>query len=147
MLKKLLFVLCLIVLASCGAKKKTTDKVTTTTSKVTLGTENITYKSLGNGVASIAVQFYDNDTFQFQFESIPQPESDDKPIRISEKGYYTAKGAWKTITFQNPSFSVASLFDSSYSTGDDFKVVDKQSVAINTAKETISIWGVLCEKQ
>lgn len=147
MLKKLIFLLFIVLLASCGAKKKTADKVAVTTSKVTLGKENIAYKSLGNGVASIVVQFYDNNTFQFQFKSIPQPESSDKPIHILEKGYFTTKGAWKTITFQNPSFSVASLFDSNYSLGDDFRVVNEQSVAINTAKEAISVWGVVCEKQ
>lgn len=146
--------MCVVVLASCGAKKKATDtgvettsKVSKTTKKVTLGKETVGYKSLGNGVASIAIQFYDNNTFKFEFVSIPQPESGDKPVQISEKGFYTSAGSWKTITFQNPSFSVASLFDSNYSTGDDFKVVDTQSVAINTAKKVISIWGVSCEKR
>lgn len=154
MLKKAVFLLCVVLFASCGAKKKaansvagTTANVSEKTSKVRLGNETFAYKSLGNGVASIAIQFYDNDTFQFQFISIPQPGSGDEYAEILEKGNYTTNGAWRTITFQNPSFSVASLFDSEYSTGDDFKVIDEQSVAINTAKKTISVWGVVCEKR
>lgn len=147
MLKKVVLLVCVVVFASCGAKKKAANNVAKAASNITLGNETFAYKSLGNGVASIAIQFYDNNTFQFQFVSIPQPGSDDEPAVISEKGNFTSDSTWRTITFQNPEFSVASLFDSNYSTGNDFKVIDKQSVSINTAKKTISVWGVVCEKK
>ncbi|MEZ4880900.1 MAG: hypothetical protein R2775_00765 [Flavobacteriaceae bacterium] len=134
-----LFVL-LFFISSCGSKK-----TAITTSEE--ANEAVSYKSLGNGVASISLQLSANNTFTFNLKSIPQPGTDEKPVRISEKGTYTSDGNWKTLNFKKPKFSLAAIFDTNYSGPADFKVIDEENVKINTAKNTLPIWGVVCEKQ
>lgn len=144
MLKKIGIIVVLAILASCGAKKN----VETASERVQLGdTTVVYYESLGNGVASIDLELFDNNTFQFIFKSIPQPSEEEKPIKISEKGTYTSEGNWKTLRFYNTKFDVASLFDSNYGDASEFKVVDHQTVKINTSSKIITIWGVACEKK
>ena len=128
------------VVTSCGSKKNIAE--------VTLGTEKtVAYKSLGNGVAAISLVFFKNNTFQLNFKSIPQPETNDKPVVRSEKGRYTAEGNWKTLQFLSKGFDATALFDAQYNNPDEVKVVSENSVKINTDEQAITIWGVLCEKE
>ncbi|WGF91471.1 hypothetical protein [Aequorivita marisscotiae] len=147
MWKYLVILTLLITFSSCGSKKSAV-KTSEDSKEIVLGkSETVSYKSLGNGVASIAIHLFENNTFKFNFKSIPQPGTDEKPIRISEKGTYTSDGSWKTLQFKNPKFSLAAIFDAQYAAASDFKVIDKESVKINTSKNALSIWGVVCEKQ
>ena len=139
-----------VLSASCGTKKKAmeTSQIKSASENVKLGKEAIVaYKSLGNGVASIDLQLYENDTFKFDFTSIPQPEDGGDTIKISEKGNYTSDGNWKTLKFDNPKFDVPSLFDVQYGDASQFKIVDGQTVKINSISKIINIWGVACQKQ
>lgn len=145
MYKYLIVLVMALTMVSCGALKVRTSKES---SAVVLGkTEVVTYHSIGNGVADISLKLYENDTFLFDMTSIPQPDTKDRPLTISEKGTYTSHGSWRHLNFKDPKFSLVALFDDQFSTGNDFKMIDKQNVKINTAKESISIWGVVCEKQ
>ncbi len=147
MWKNILLLALLITISSCGSKK-TAMKSSNESKEVVLGkSEVLSYKSLGNGVATISIQLYENNTFKFNFKSIPQPGTDEKPVKISEKGTYTSDGSWRTLNFKNPKFSLAAIFDTQYATASDFKVIDEENVKINTSKKAISIWGVVCEKQ
>ncbi len=137
MWKKIVMLSLLITISSCGSKKMVVDS----------SKQTISYKSLGNGVAAISLQLFENNTFKFYFKSIPQPDTDEKPVKISEKGTYTSEGNWKTLNFKNPKFSLAAVFDANYAGTTDFKVIDTENVKINTAKKTLPIWGVVCEKQ
>lgn len=136
-----------ISLSSCGTKRKGME-VSKDSKEIVLGkSEAVSYKSLGNGVASISLKLFENNTFKFDFKSIPQPESTEKPVVISEKGTYTVDGNWKILNFKNPKFSLAAIFDNTYAGAADFRVIDAENVKINTSKNTLSIWGVVCEKQ
>lgn len=136
-----------VTISSCGSKK-TAMKTSNESKEIVLGkSELVSYKSLGNGVASISLKLYENNTFKFDFESIPQPDSNEKSAVISEKGTYTSEGSWKTLNFKNPKFSLAAIFDKNYGDSAHFKVIDKENVKINTAKVALPIWGVVCEKQ
>lgn len=147
MWKNIILIALVITISSCGSKKTAVNS-SKESKEVALGkSEAVSYKSLGNGVASISVQLFENNTFKFDFNSIPQPETDEKAIRISEKGTYTSDGSWKTLNFKNPKFSLAAIFDAQYANASDFKVIDEENVKINTSKNVLSIWGVLCEKQ
>ncbi|MRT18063.1 hypothetical protein F3C99_14030 [Vitellibacter sp. q18] len=147
MWKNILLLALLITISSCGSKK-TAVKSSKDSREVVLGkSEAVSYKSLGNGVASISLQLFENNTFKFDFKSIPQPDTDDKTISISEKGTYTSDGNWKTLNFKKPKFSLAAIFDANYSGAADFKVIDEEHVKINTAKNALPIWGVVCQKQ
>ncbi|SRX55238.1 hypothetical protein [Aequorivita sp. CIP111184] len=147
MWKNIVILALLITLSSCGSKK-TAVEASKDSKEVILGkSEAVSYKSLGNGVASISLQLFENNTFKFDFKSIPQPDTDEKPVKISEKGTYTSEGNWKTLNFKNPKFSLASIFDANYASAADFKVIDKENVKINVAKRALPIWGVVCEKQ
>ncbi len=137
MWKKILILSLLISISSCGSKKTVVDA----------SNETVSYKSLGNGVASISLQLFENNTFKFDLKSIPQPGTDEKVVKISEKGTYTSDGDWKILKFKDPKFSLASVFDANYAGAADFKVIDKENVKINTAKNALPIWGVVCEKQ
>src|SRR5690606_27728181 len=147
MWKNILLLALLITISSCGSKK-TAVKSSKDSKEIVLGkSEAVSYKSLGNGVASISLQLFENNTFKFDFKSIPQPETTEKPVKISEKGTYTSDGNWKTLNFKNPKFSLSAIFDSEFAGAADFQVIDKENVKINTSKSELSIWGVICEKQ
>ena len=147
MWKNIILIILVIAVSSCGSKK-TAMKNSKESKEVVLGkNEIVSYKSLGNGVASISLQLYENDTFKFDFKSIPQPGTDDKPDVISEKGTYTSEGSWKTLNFKDPKFSLAAIFDKNYGDSSHFKVIDEENVKINTSKNALPIWGVVCEKQ
>jgi len=147
MWKSIIIIGLLISISSCGSKKTTMDS-SKESKEIVLGkSEAVSYKSLGNGVASISLQLFENNTFKFDFKSIPQPGTDEKPVKISEKGTYIADGNWKVLNFKNPEFSLAAIFDNTYSGAADFKVIDEENVKINASKNTLSIWGVVCEKQ
>lgn len=147
MWKKIILIALVIALSSCGAKRKGVE-ASKESKEVVLGkSEAVSYKSLGNGVASISLQLFENNTFKFNFNSIPQPDTNEKPVKISEKGTYTSDGNWKTLNFKNPKFSLAAIFDKEYAGAADFQVLDKENVKINTSKNALPIWGVVCEKQ
>lgn len=143
MYKKFILLLCSVLVMSCGTKKVGASKES---QAIVLGKEIMDYKSLGNGVADISLKFYDNETFQFVMNSIPQERSD-KSIRISEKGTYTSNGKWKELHFKNPKFSLEAIFDPQFSEGDDYRAIDHETVKFNTGKEAVSIWGVTCVRE
>lgn len=148
MVKKIVLLVFAVVLASCGAKKKVTATEGVSVQKeVNVGTDTlVSYKSLGNGVASIGLQLFTNGTFQFDLISIPQPEDGGDAIEISERGTYVSEGSLKTLKFRNPKFSLSALFDTNYGDSSQFKVIDDSTVQINTSRNTLTIWGVACEK-
>ena len=141
-------IICLVItISSCGSKK-TAVEASKDSKEVVLGkSETVSYKSLGNGVASISLQLFENNTFKFDFQSIPQPDTDEKAVKISEKGNYTSDGNWKTLYFKNPKFSLAAIFDKQFGDSTFFKIKDEENVMINTEKNALPIWGVVCEKQ
>ena len=136
-----------VALSACGTSRKGVEP-SKDSSEIVLGKTKITsYKSLGNGVAAISLDLYENNTFKFDFKSIPQPETDEKEVNISEKGTYTSEGMWKTLNFKDPKFSLAAMFDTDFGSGTEFKVLDNENVKINTTKKSLSIWGVVCERE
>jgi len=147
MWKNIILIAAVITLSSCGAKRKGVE-ASKESKEVVLGkSEAVSYKSLGNGVASISLELYQNNTFKFDFNSIPQPDTEEKAVKISEKGTYTSEGDWKTLYFKNPKFSLAAIFDKQFGDANFFKVIDNENVKINTSKNALPIWGVVCEKQ
>ncbi len=137
----------LITVSSCGSKK-TAVKASKESKEIVLGkNQTVAYKSLGNGVAAISLKLFENNTFTFDFKSIPQPGTDEKPVIISEKGTYISDGNWMVLNFKDPKFSLAAIFDGNYADAAHFKVLDGDNVKINTAKKALPIWGVVCEKQ
>jgi hypothetical protein len=134
-------------LSSCGAKREGVD-ASKDSKEIVLGkNEVVSYNSLGNGVAKISLSLYENDTFRFDFQSIPQPETDEKATIISEKGNYTTEGSWKILNFKDPNFSLSAIFDDQYADTSFFEVLDKENVKINISKDILPIWGVVCERQ
>ena len=147
MWKNVIIIAMVFAFISCGTTRKGVDS-SKESNEIVLGkTQAVSYKSLGNGVASISLVLFENNTFKFDFKSIPQPETDEKEVKISEKGTYTSDGSWKTLNFKDPKFSLAAIFDTDFAKGTDFKVLDEENVKINTSKKSLSIWGVVCEKQ
>lgn len=135
MYRKLIVLIVVIAMTSCGNKGITLGK-----------NEVVSYQSLGNGVADISLKLYENNTFLFNLKGFPQPESNDKPIEISEIGTYTSDGNWKTLNFKNQEFSLEAIFDNQFAQPNDFQVIDVSNVKINTGKKVLPIWGVLCEQ-
>lgn len=147
MWKNIAIICLMITISSCGSKKTAVES-SKDSKEVVLGkSETVSYKSLGNGVASISLQLFENNTFKFDFQSIPQPDTDEKAVKISEKGNYTSDGNWKTLYFKNPKFSLAAIFDKQFGDPTFFKIKDEENVMINTEKNALPIWGVVCEKQ
>jgi len=136
MYRKLIALVVVLTMVSCG------------NNGITLGkTEVVGYKSLGNGVADISLKLYDNQTFMFELEGLSQPEIDENPIEISEIGTYTSEGEWKILHFYNQKFNLDAIFDEQFLNYKEFEVIDESKVKIDTTKEVIPIWGVLCERK
>lgn len=134
-------------LSSCGTKR-TGVEASKDSKEIVLGKEEVvSYNSMGNGVAKISLFLYENDTFKFDFQSIPQPETDEVATIISEKGNYTSEGSWKVLNFKDPNFSLAAIFDDQFADPSFFEVLDKENVRINTSKDILPIWGVICERK
>lgn len=146
MWKNVLIVAMVFTFISCGTSKKKVE-ASKQPKEIVLGNQTISYQSLGNGVASISLKLYDNDTFKFDFKSIPQPGTDEKVVKISEKGTYTSEGSWKTLHFIEPKFSLAAIFDTDFGAGKEFKVLDQENVKVDTSKKSLSIWGVVCDRE
>ncbi len=147
MWKNIILIGLIISLSSCGAKRKSVE-ASKDSKEIVLGkSEAVSYKSLGNGVASISLQLFENNTFKFDFKSIPQPDTNEKVVKISENGTYTSEGNWKILNFKSPKFSLAAIFDKQFGDSTFFKIIDKENVKINTSKNALPIWGVVCEKQ
>lgn len=138
----------LILITSCGSKKsavKTSDK-----KEMAVPVEGVdmVYKSLGNDMGSIALYLFKNNNFKFKMTVFPsEDEVDGQSTTIDAKGTYTNDGAWKTLSFKNPKFSLAAIFDKQFGDASFFKVIDEETVRINTDKNALPIWGVICEKQ
>lgn len=133
----------LIVFSGCGIKNNTGGS-----GKVVLGkTPVVSYHSLGNGVADISLILFENDTFRFVLESIPQPGTREKPVRIREKGSYQTEDNWRILYFSSPGFALDAVFDPQFSDGNDFLVIDEKTLKINEQNNTLFIWGIACEKQ
>lgn len=153
MWKNIILIVLVIGVSSCGSKKIATNTANVETEpprskEIKLGkNEALAYQSLGNGVASISLQLFENDTFKFDFKSIPQADTNEKPIFISEIGTYKSDGNWRILNFKKPKFSLAAIFDKNYGDATHFEVVDSENVKINTSKKTLPIWGVICEKR
>lgn len=147
MWKNIVVIALVLAFGSCGTSKKGVE-TSKKSKEIVLGkTPTVSYKSLGNGVASISLVLFENETFKFDFKSIPQPGTDEKEVKISEKGTYTSDGAWKTLQFKDPKFLLAAIFDTDYGSGKEFDVIDEEHVNIDTSKKSLSIWGVVCDKQ
>lgn len=147
--KFLLILISMVLLSSCGSKKAVIESSKGNGSKTEIKSEgqNISYKSLGNDLATISLEFKKDNSFIFNMNGFGDEEEDAKPIVIVEKGKYTSEGVWKTLVFNKPKFDLAAVFDSKYASADAFKVIDNETVKINTSKEALPIWGVLCERQ
>lgn len=147
MWKNIMFVAMVFAFISCGSSRKGVD-ASKDSNKIVLGkTPAVSYKSLGNGVASISLELYENNTFKFDFKSIPQPGTDEKEVKISEKGTYTSDGNWKILNFKDPKFLLTAIFDTDFAQAKEFEVLDDENVRIDTSKKSLSIWGVVCEKK
>ncbi len=147
MLRYFIIIGLIVTLSSCGTKRKGMD-ASKNSKEIVLGKhESISYQSLGNGVAAISLKLYDNNTFKFDFQSIPQPETDEKTVVISEKGTYISDGSWRILNFKDPNFSLVAIFDDQYADASFFNVIDKANVKINIKNDALPIWGVICEKQ
>lgn len=151
MWKNILIIGLLISISSCGSKKTTTGLAGASSKEakaIKLGkNETVVYNSLGNDIASISLKLYENETFILNLKSMPELGTDDKVMKIAEKGTYTSDGDWKTLHFKKPKFSVAAVFDKKLASPSDFEVIDENTVKINTSKNSLSIWGIVCERK
>ena len=152
MWKNIILIALVIGISSCGSKKTVVDSDKTKTKKEIVSTVkgvDMAYQSLGNDMGSIYLELFENNTFKFKMKIFPSEDDDSesKTTNIDTKGTYTNDGSWKILHFKNPKFSLAAIFDPQFANTSYFEVLDKERVRINTSKNTLPIWGVICEKQ
>lgn len=151
MWKNIVLLALLITISSCGSKKVVVEKGTNNTIKESADmgeSVDLSYQSLGNDIGDVSLHLYKNHTFQFKMKVFASEEDDDsKNTHIDAKGTYTCDGDWKTLHFKNPKFSLAAIFDGQYANLSEVKLIDKETVKINTSKNALPIWGILCEKE
>lgn len=110
--------------------------------------DTIFYQSEPNGLAEINLVIIPNGDFDFYMRTIPQPmDEDDTEIISNLSGEWTKKENWIRLNFTNDELILDALFDKKYAIGNEFKIIDKSKIDINTELPNIHIWGVNCVKK
>ena len=147
MWKNMLILLLVITISSCGSKKNVIDASKDSKEVVNEKDANVAYESLGNDVAEVKLYLKKNGSFQLNFKTLEAPVGQDDPVKLVYKGNYTSTetDGWKTLTFTHPDFVANGVFDSRKDQG--IQIISDKIVKINTDKHTLSMWGLVCEKQ
>lgn len=118
-----------------------------TTTNVSAASSEVSYNSLGNDLAMVQLDLKKDNTFTLRFKSVSPPEGETKPLRLNFEGRYNTEDNWQVLMFEDYNFKAAEVFLPEDARKDEFVVVRDNVVKINSNKETLTLWGIVCEKQ
>ena len=160
-MKNSTFLLLFLICISC--QKKNTEK-TKNFQKPELNTktesikpdrlalnDTVVYLSAGNDLALIKLTLIPDGTFDFYMSIYPEQMQETNPKSDIIKSNGTWYGNEKSILLnfakrEKDTLNLNALFDSNYKEGNEFKVIDQNTVEINYTLEKINIWGISCYK-
>ncbi len=157
MRKSILLVLVLIVF-SCKEKKskKTQNPELNTETKIEkplklVFNDTVIYSSSESDLAIIKMTLIPNGNFDFYMSIYPEPMQDIDPESdiINANGQWNGTGKTLLLNFakrEKDTLDLNALFDSKYKKGNEFKVIDQNTVEIDYTLDKLNIWGIECYK-
>ncbi|MEM6892479.1 MAG: hypothetical protein AAF554_02235 [Bacteroidota bacterium] len=142
MRKTILLVLILIILC-CQNKKSENPQNTESNREMELIepkklvlNDTVVYLSGDNDLALIKLTLIPNGTFDFYMSIYPKPmqDADPKSDIINSNGTWSGEEKTVSLNFvkrKKDTLNLNDLFDSNYKQGDEFKVIDQNTVEIN----------------
>ncbi len=113
--------------------------------------DTIVYLSGDNDLALIKLTLIPNGTFDFYMSIYSEPMQDSEP----ESDLINSNGTWngneKTLSLnfaerKKDTLNLNDLFDSSYKEGNEFKIINKNTIEIDYSLNKLNIWGISCHK-
>lgn len=111
--------------------------------------ERIVYKSISNGLVEIKLSIEIDHSFVFFMRIQPQALDEDKDKEetiINVTGIWEYNKKWIRLKFPKDKFLMRAVFDINYADENQFKLINKAEVDINSNLETLRICGVLCDR-
>ena len=161
-MKKAIILVLILIILSCQNKKSEKSKNAELnaeteiikTEKLVLN-DTIVYLSGDNDLALVKLTLIPKGTFDYYMSIYPEITLETENEVETENEIINLKGTWsgngKTISlnFENRelnNINLNDIFDSNYKEGNEFKVIDKNTVEIDYSLEKLNIWGISCYK-
>ena len=157
-MRKPIFLVLILIAFSCQSKKseKTQNAELNTESEI-IKPENlvlkdtVVYLSGDNDLALIKLTLIPNGTFDFYMSIYPEPMQDTEPESdiINSNGTWSGNGKTVSLNFaerNKETLNLNDLFDSNYKQGNEFKVINQNTVEIDYSLDKLNIWGISCYK-
>lgn len=157
-MKKSIFLVLIIIVFSCQNKKseKTQNVELNTETEIIkpeklVFNDTIVYLSGNNDLALIKLTLIPNGTFDFYMSIYPEPLQGAEPESdiINSNGIWSGNGKTVLLNFaerKKDTLNLNDLFDSNYKEGNEFKVIDQNTVEIDYTLDKLNIWGISCHK-
>lgn len=153
-----IFLVLVLIFYSCQKKKseknQSTDLKTETkiikSEKLVLK-DTIVYLSGDNDLALIKLTLIPNGTFDFYMSIYPDSMQDSEP----ESDIITANGNWSgnkknvSLNFaerKKDTLNLNDIFDANYKEGNEFEIINKNTIEIDYSLDKLNIWGIGCYK-
>lgn len=153
MRKPIIFVLILIAFSCQSKKSEKTQNVESEIIKPKnlVLNDTVVYLSGDNGLALIRLTLIPNGTFDFYMDIYPQPMQDAEPESdiISSNGIWSGNRKTVQLNFterKKDKLNLNDLFDSNYKEGNEFNVIDQNTIEIDYSLDKLNIWGISCYK-
>ena len=157
-MRKPIFLVLILIVFSCQSKKsEKTQNAELNTETEIIEPENlvlndtVVYLSGDNDLALIKMTLIPNGTFEFYMSIYPEPLQDAEPESdiINSNGTWSRNGKTVLLNFaerKKDTLNLNDLFDSNYKVGNEFKVINQNTVEINYSLDKLNIWGISCHK-
>lgn len=136
----------LLFLAACTSTSKLSNTSAKSSEAKALNNSTMAFHSGANGMADIVLALRKDNTFSLYMQPLQPSENGGKVSAVNTSGKWTKNGDWTRLTFKRGKLIVRSLFDSTYTEGHQFRLIDERTVDINTSLDEITIWGIVCKK-
>ncbi|MBC3846977.1 hypothetical protein H8K90_11345 [Winogradskyella echinorum] len=157
-MRKPIFLVLILMVFSCQSKKseKTQNAELNTETEIIkpeslVLNDIVVYLSGDNDLALIKLTLIPNGTFDFYMSIYPEPMQDAKPESdiINFNGTWSGNGKTVLLNFaerKKDTLNLNDLFDSNYKEGNEFKVINQNTVEIDYSLGKLNIWGISCLK-
>ncbi|MEP0463400.1 MAG: hypothetical protein ABJP52_09770 [Flavobacteriaceae bacterium] len=157
-MRKPIFLVLILIFFSCQSKKseKTQNSELNTETEIIkpeslVLNDTVVYLSGDNDLALIKLTLIPNGTFDFYMSIYPEPMRDAEPESdiINSNGTWSGNGKTVLLNFaerKKDTLNLNDLFNSNYKEGNEFKVINQNTVEIDYSLGKLNIWGISCHK-
>ena len=148
----------ILILFSCQNKKseKTQNTEINTETEIIKSeklvlNDTVVYLSGDNDIALIKLTLIPNGTFEYYMKFYPETleEFESEPDILYSNGFWSGNKKTVSLNFaerKKDTLNLNDLFDSNFKEGNEFKVIDQNTVEIDFTLDKLNIWGISCHK-